>query len=191
MPSDELRRDRVMVGDIITNVLIAIAVTFVLGYFTSTALKSKPRLDATTGERTFSYVRGFRALALISVVLPAFMGALSLRLYRAGESDYLVWLGICLIFAAVSGYLLLECFFARLVVSKEWITSLSPWTGQRTFRWGEIDSIRYSKSYVIVGPGGKKIYASEYLSGFAELGAEFRKRIPPERWRNSSVSSPR
>ena len=174
-----------MVGDIITNVLIAVAVTFFLGYITSTALKFKAKVDATPGERTFSCVRGFKALALISVVLPAFMGALSLQFYRAGESDYLVWLGICLIFTAMSGYLLLECFFARLVVSKDWITSLSRWSGHRTFRWGEIDSIRYSnysKLYVIVGPGGKKIYASEYLSGFGELSAEFRKKIPPERW---------
>jgi hypothetical protein len=116
---------------------------------------------------------------------------LSFQLYRAGKSDYLVWLGICLIFTAVSGYLLLECFFARLVVSQDGITSLSPWSGRRTFRWGEIDSIRYSTWYVIVGPGGKKIYASEYLSGFTELSAEFRQRIPPERWRNSSVISPR
>lgn len=100
-----------MVGDIITKVLIAVAVTFFLRYFTSIALKSKLRVDPTTGERTFSYVRGFKALALISVVLPAFMGALSLRLYRAGESDYLVWLGICLICAAMSGYLLLDAFF--------------------------------------------------------------------------------
>jgi hypothetical protein len=180
-----------MVEEIIDNVLIFVVVTSGLGYLTSAALRSKPRLDATSGERIFSYVRGFKALALISIVLPVFNGVLSLYLYRAGDADYSIWFGICLIFAAVSAYLLLECFAARLLVSDQGITSLSPWTGQRTFRWEEIESICYSKKsmwYVIVGPVRKKIYASEYLSGFGVLSTEFRKRIPQDRWCNSGVA---
>lgn len=175
-----------MVGDILVNVVIVIAVTSLIGYLTSSALKSKPTIDAGTGARTFIYTRGLKVLALISLVMPAFMGAVFLSFYFGGESDYEVWLVTCLIFAAMSAYQLLEAFSARLIVSEREITSLSPWTGKRTFQWKEIDSIRYStlsRWHIIVGPSGKKIYASDYLSGAAELSTEFRTRIPPEKWR--------
>ena len=181
-----------MVGDIIVKVLIVIAVGALLPYFTSAAVRSKPTIDAATGARTYSYIRASKGLALISLIMPVFMGAFSLNLYRAGESDYLVWLIICLVFTAMSGYLLLECFVARLIVSADGLTSLSPWNGERFFRWDEIESIRYSKLsrwYVIVGPGRKKIYASEYLNGFGDLSAVFRKRIAPDRWRHSDGGS--
>lgn len=177
-----------MVLDILAKVLTVIVVGLSLHYFTMAARRSKPTIDPATGARIFSYVRGFKALALISVILPVFMGAGALVLYRSGESDYPVWLIICLIFTAMSGYLLLECFFARLILSEEGITSLSPWTGERFFRWGELESIGYSKLsrwFVLIGPGRKKIYASEYLKGFLVLCAEFRERIPPERWKHS------
>ena len=171
------------------NVLIAIAVTSLLGYFTSAALRSKPTVDTGTGKRIFTYARGWRVLALISVVMPAGFGALSLQLYRAADSDYAVWLIICWLFTAMSGFLILETFVVRLLVSDREITSISPWTGKRTFQWREIDSICYSKIskwHIIGGPCGKKIYASDYLAGSGYLSAEFRKRIPMETWRKAT-----
>jgi hypothetical protein len=178
--------DKVVTEDIIANALITIAVTVLLGYLTSVALLSKPTIDARTGKRIFVYVRAFRALALISVAFPAFMGALSLRLYLVEQSDYVVWLALCPVFTVMSGYLVLETFVVRLTGSEGEITSMSPWTGKRTFQWEEIKSIHYSKIskwHILVGPDGKKIYASDYLSGSGYLRAEFRKRIPPAKWR--------
>ena len=174
-----------MIEDIIRNILIVLAVTFLVNYLTTAALRSKPTIDPATGAGIYTYGRASKALGLFSLILPAFMGMLSLILYRKGESDYPTWLIICLIFAAMSAWALLEFFVVRLIVSEEGIKSISPWTGRRFFRWDEIESIRYSKVsrwYVITGPARKKIYASEYLKGFGHLGAELRKKIPRERW---------
>ena len=177
-----------MAGDILTNIVILIAVTGILTYFTTVARRTRPTIDAATGARTFGYVRAFKALAMVGLILPLFMGIAALQIYRSGQSDYLIFVGIFLIFTAICAYLLLELFVARLIVSDERITSVSPWRRERTFRWDEIESIRYSKlsqAYVIIGPGKKKIYASEYLNGWANLTVEFRQRIPPERWKSS------
>ena len=182
-----------MVEDIIVKVLTVMAVALLLQFLTTAALRSKPTIDGATGARTFSYGRASKAIALLSLILPAFMGALFVLLYRAAESDdVVVWLIISLIFAAMSGYALLECFFAHLIVSEEGIKSLSPWTGERFFRWDEIESIGYSKLsqwYVLTGPHRKKIYASEYLNGFGNLTAVFRRNIPSERWKHSHGGS--
>ena len=176
-----------MVLEIIDNALTVIAVAFVLTYLTAAALRSKPIIDPATGARIFRYDRASKALALISLILPVLMGAISLTLYRRGESIYPLWL-ICLILTAISGYVVLECFVARLIVSGEGITSLSPWRDERFFGWDEIESIRYSKlseTYVITGPDRKKIYASESLDRFGLLIGELRKKIPRERWKHT------
>ena len=180
-----------MAAEIITNVLLIIAVTSLLGYFTSAALRSKSKINAATGERTFSYVRPFKALAVISLVLPIFMGFLTFQLSKSDQPDFIIWLVISLIFAAMSGYLLLECFFARVVISEESITSISPWSGQRTFKWAEIHSISYSKTskwYIIRNCDGKKIRASDYLAGISELAVELKRRVPSENWVNTNES---
>jgi Bacterial PH domain len=177
-----------MIEDIIRNILILIAVTFLINYLTRAGLRSKPTVDPATGASIYTYVRGTKILMLIGIILPVFMGAVSLSLYRGGDSDYSVWLIICLIFAAMTAWALLEVFVVRLIVSEEGITSVSPWTGRRFFRWDEIEQIRYSKFsrwYVIAGPARKKIYASEYLNGFGHLSAEFSRRIPQGRWKHN------
>ena len=179
-----------MVFDILAQVLTVIFVGLLISYLTKTALRSKPIIDPATGARTFSYVSASKALALISLILPVFFGAFSLILYRAGDSAYLVPLILGLIFTAMTGYALLEYFVARLIVSDEGITSQSPWTGERFFRWDEIESIGFSKLlrwYVLIGPGRRKIYAAEYLSGFAYLTVEFTKKIPQEKWKDSKL----
>lgn len=175
-----------MIGDVVVNALIVIAVAGLLQYLAMAGLRSKATIDSATGEYIFSYVRGLKVLALISLVLPVLWGSLSLYFYRTEKANYLVWLITGLIFAGMSGYALLESFVARLVVSDELITSVSPWRRERTLRWDEIESIQYSKvsqSFVIRGPDQQKIYAPEYLSGMVTLCAEFRKRIPPEKWK--------
>lgn len=174
-----------MLEDFITNLLIVIAVTSLFGYLGSVALRSKATRDVATGALSFRYISPYRVLAAASLLLPGAMCALSLHLYRSGESDFFIWFVIFIVFGAMSVFLLLECFVVRLLVSEEAITSISPWSGRRMFSWAEIESISYSKTskwYVIVGPFAKKIRASEYLSGISELVSELRKRIAPEKW---------
>lgn len=177
-----------MVEDVIVKVVIVIALSLILTYLTTAAHRAKPTIDAATGARIFGYGRGWKTMALISLVVPVFMGAVALSLYRGGESDYPVFISIALIFTAASSYLLLECFASRLIVTEEGITRIWPWSGKRTFRWDQIESIRYSKGlrwYVIIGPDRKKVYVSEFLNGFSVLTVEFRNRIPRERWKDT------
>lgn len=174
-----------MVLEFFDKALTGIAVAVVLTYLTAAILRSKPVIDPATGARVFRYARGSKALALISLILPGFMGAGAFILYREGESDYWVWFIIGLIFAALSGGALLECFVARLVVTGEGIKSVSPWRGKRFLRWDEIESIRYSNSsqtYVITGTSRKKIRVLQGLDRFGLLIGEFRRKIPQERW---------
>jgi hypothetical protein len=171
--------------EVIINVVVVIAVSAVLGYLTSAALRSKSITNVATGERTFSHTRPLKALALLSLALPLFMGFLTYKTIRSGESDPMIFAVMFLIFSAMSLYLLLECFFTRIVISAEAITSASPWGGERTFRWAEINSVSYSeicKWHIVAGPDGKKIRASDYLSGINELVLELKRRVPSENW---------
>jgi hypothetical protein len=97
----------------------------------------------------------------------------------------MAFLSAFLCFVAISGYLVAEASSRRVVVTGESVTGISPWSGQRTFKWKEIQSISYSHpsaGYFLTGPAGRKIFVGDYFSGIGELMAELEERVPEEKW---------
>lgn len=172
-------------GEVLIKVLIAVAVTSVLSYFFAAARRAKPQLDPLTGFLVYRYVLSFKAFAVASLILPAFMLGLWASLLMDAEtssSDIIIWGVISAIFLAMSVYMLLECFVVRIIVSDDALTSISPWTGRRKFEWSEIDYVSYSATskWFIIGGRGMKIRASEYLAGIHQLTRDIKQRVPED-----------
>jgi len=78
-----------------------------------------------------------------------------------------------------------EFFLAFIKVGSRAVTRHSPWKGDLSLAWEEIESVQYStfnRWYVLRSPRGK-IRISSYLSGMDDFVELATQRIPREKWR--------
>ena len=175
-----------MFFDILAKVLTVIAVGLFLEYLTTAALRAKPTIDPATGARTFQLWSSEQSSIASQSHFAGFLWSdisclLSRRGIRLSDLAHRLFDLCCDERFRNIGIL---CCTSDSVGRRN--HKPLPMTGERFFGWDEIELFSYSKisgSFVVIGPYRRKIYASKYLNGFKYLTAEFRNRIPPDKWK--------
>jgi hypothetical protein len=150
--------------------------------------KPRARRDLGTGEFILEYGSGLKAFAVFAVGFFSFVGALYVWTFVSAPNQgglsvtliLIVWVPLLLL----SSVLGLEMFRSYARFSPTQIVRHSPWTGELSVDWQEVESIAYdnfAQWYVIRTRRGK-IRLHQYLNGIEDFRRIARERVPPERW---------
>jgi hypothetical protein len=127
-------------GFAFSGTLVCLGVHLVL-----TRMLAGAKRGAATIDRRYVVMYGKRpkGMALVSLALPLFLGMLSAHLSGADRTAMAV---LTLSFAALSAYLLLECFFVRIEFDDSYIYARSVWRSPRVIPWSSVTSCEHSPS---------------------------------------------
>lgn len=148
------------------------------------AVRGPRAIDAAGALAVLRYGPAVRAMALAFALVPplimiyavwAFPWRTEAALNLAGIS----FLGV----SVVGGLLLIEATRVQIVVTEEGLTRYSPWLGESTLNWGDVESVQYSaiNFWFIVAGGGKVIRVSRYLAGIDAFADAVHRKVVPDR----------
>ena len=170
-------------------IAVAIGLAPLIEWLLLRSRRSRGRRDVVSGETILEYGRGLRAVTILGTLFLAFLGVLATGAVDPSTpvSDREMWIALALFLPWLVVFIALgvEVFLAYVKVGNGAIARHSPWKGDLSLAWEEIESVQYStfnRWYVLRSPRGK-IRVSSYLSGiddFVELSTE---RISADRWR--------
>jgi len=130
-----------------------------------------------------------RTFAILGTSFLAFLGVIATGALDPSTpvSDRDLWIGLSLLVPWLVVFIALgmELFLAYVKVENGAIARHSPWKGDLSLAWEEIESVHYStfnRWYIVRGRRGK-IRVSSYLSGIEDFVEVATERIPPDRWR--------
>lgn len=138
------------------------------------------------GERRYlEYSRGFKVLALLLVPISVFIAYAAAHAGRGQKA-----LAFLIAVASVVGatFSVYQAFFVKFSYDDDFIYYKTPLAGERRARWAELNDVGYSgllQSDYIVVKGIGRIWCSNMLNGYAELGEFLEKKtrelFPEER----------
>jgi hypothetical protein len=89
-----------------------------------------------------------------------------------------------LITSVLAGLLLIEVTRKHIVVTEEGLTQFSPWSGAASFKWSEIERVRYSavNRWFLVEGAGRSVRVARDLVGIGAFADSVKRKLAPERW---------
>jgi|TARA_R110002096_G_scaffold175633_1_gene351463 hypothetical protein len=148
--------------------LITGAVTvFVITYFTKRA-----SFAAKEGQLKFGlFMKGLGLVCLLFSVTPLVVLITgNYQVNKPGETTALI--GLTIGFGIGAIYTLAEGFFVKGSYDEESISFTTPWTGKKTEKWHNLESVNFNGWaywYVLKFKSGKKVRLSSYLGGHGYL----------------------
>lgn len=125
-----------------------------------------------------------RSLALVLALLPPLIMIYAIWVFPWRRETAMNLAGLC--FAGVSlvaGLPLIEATRVQVVVTDESVTRYSPWLGEATLRWSDVESVDYSSlnAWFILSGAGMSIRVSRFLAGLDVFVQTIHRKVPPER----------
>jgi hypothetical protein len=95
-----------------------------------------------------------------------------------------------LLASVVAGLPLIEMARVQIALAEDSITHYSPWTGTRTLRWSEVDSVGYSVAnrWFVLSSGERTIRVSRHLDGIAAFVDLVKRKVAAERWASATAA---
>jgi hypothetical protein len=125
-----------------------------------------------------------QVLALIAALAPPNLMACIVWMGSWRSESELLMFGVSILGAsAIAGLLLIEVVRAQIVLTEDGITRFSPWTGQATLRWADVESVRYSavNRWFVVRATNATIRVSRHLVGVREFAETVKRKVAAER----------
>jgi hypothetical protein len=125
------------------------------------------RLVAGPGELELRYSTRAR---IAGVVLTAGIAAWAAfgPIFEIAPADQLLGSLVGFVTVFMLGWLAIEFVGHKVILGPSAIIALSPWTGRRSARWSDIESVVYSENwqdFSVKSRSGAKLSVSQYLSG--------------------------
>jgi len=147
------------------------------------------RRDVASGETILECARSLRTFSIAGTAFFGFLGVIATGALDPSSpvSDRSLLIALALLIPWLVTFIAVgvEFFLAYVKVGSGALTQHSPWKGDLSLAWEEIESVEYStfnRWYVLRSPRGR-IRISSYLSGVNDFVEVATQRIPPEKWR--------
>lgn len=143
-------------------------------------------LSVKQGDTLLRYSVFLRVVAWVLALVPLTLLVWIMGTFRfqSPERAALVAGGL-LSLSVLSGLLLLEAARVRIVLSKEGITSESPWRRVRTIPWNQVVDVSFSalnRWFIVRSVQGEVIRVSVFLNQLDEFIAKVKQHLPAERY---------
>ena len=183
------RRQRLPGVETAIGIAVAIGLAPLIEWLLLRSRRPHGRRDIVTGETILEYGRGLRTVTILGTSFFAFLGVIATGAADPSTpiSDREMWIALVLLLPWLVVFIALgaELFLAYVKVGNGAIARHSPWKGDLSLAWEEIESVQYStfnRWYVLRSPRGK-IRVSSYLSGIDDFVEVATERVSPDRWR--------
>lgn len=121
-----------------SGVLVILAVHVVIARLLAVANGPAPKVGS---RYLVSYGRLPKGIAVLSLILPSLLGIIAVR---SSGYERMALATLTVAFAALSAYLLVECFCVRIEFDEAHIYTASRWRGSRVIPWSSVVSCTYS-----------------------------------------------
>lgn len=149
------------------------------------ALVGPRRNDVPSAIVEMRYGSLLQMFALLLALAPPTLMACVVWLWPWPNEQRLLVAGASFLATSVIAALpLIDVIRTVIVVSEDGVTRYSPWSGQATLRWADIQSVRYStlnRWFVLRGPAAS-IRVSRHLTGWKEFAHTLQRKLARERW---------
>lgn len=184
MPN-RLSRVLTLRGVVLTNIIILIVVSLVLGLFFKIAKNSEP-IEATEGVYTLCY-SNYIKWGCMGLVIFGSVGLTAL-LFKTPIKDSGDLIAVLSIYGALflfGIYFYIEFFTVKILVSDFGVSGTSGWRGERTYTWEEIDEISYSPTsmwFKISSSKSPPLRVHALISGISVFQKLYVEKLPQEKW---------
>ncbi len=148
------------------------------------ALLGSRKRDGQNAIVVLRYGSVLQMAALVFALAPPSLMACSVWLRPLENEMRLLTLGASFLATSViGGLLLIEVVRGQIVVNEEGLTRFSPWTGQATLRWADVESVRYSavNRWFVLRGSNASIRVSRHLKGMHTFAETVKRKVATER----------
>lgn len=168
-----------------TNIVIFIAVTLLLGLFFKVAKNSKVHMNAE-GAYLLSYSNAIK-WSCMGMVIFSFLGLTSLLIKNPikDDGDFSAVVGLYVAILIFGAYFYIELFTVKILVSKNGIFGTSGWRGTREYSWQEIEEISYSPASMWFKVSSRKsapLRIHALITGIDTFQKFYIENLPEEKW---------
>jgi hypothetical protein len=169
----------------LSNIIIAVVVTIVLGLLFKVAKNSKA-IKTADGEYVLRYSSIIKWFCM-GLIMFATVGLTAILLKNPIKDDgdftaVVSMYGALLLFGA---YFYIEFFTVEILVSDAGIKGTSGWRGKRQYRWDEIDSISYSPTsmwFKVTSSKTPPLRIHALISGIDNFQRLYIEKLPEGKW---------
>jgi hypothetical protein len=177
----------------LTNIIIVVAVTLLLGLFFKVAKNSKVVMNSE-GAYILRYSNAIK-WSCMGMVLFSFFGLTALLIKNPikDDGDFSAVVGLYVAILIFGAYFYIEFFTVKILVSKNGIIGASGWRGTREYSWQEIDEISYSPAsmwFKVSSRSKAPLRIHALITGIDTFQKFYIENLPEEKWVNAHNKFP-